>query len=162
MKQMSAQNVIQALKLEPLNQEGGYFRRTYESKAQAASRALASAIYYLITKDDYSALHRVGVDEIFHFYCGDAVQLFQIDPAGKPQTTILGNKLEAGQLPQLLVPAGCWQGLRLVEGGDWALLGTTCHPGFVYSDFEIGERSKVLAQHPHLASNEQLELLLKG
>jgi predicted cupin superfamily sugar epimerase len=51
-------------------------------------------------------------------------------------------------VPQLVVPAGTWQGSRLAEGGAWALLGTTVSPGFDYADYERGDRAALAAGWP--------------
>jgi predicted cupin superfamily sugar epimerase len=98
-----------------------------------------------------SALHRVRSDELFHFYAGDAVEMVQIDFAGRLTTHAIGAEVLAGELPQVLVPKNFWQGLRLKAGGEWCLMGTTVSPGFEYEDFELGERAKLVAQFPALA-----------
>jgi len=42
------------------------------------------------------------------------------------------------------VPAGVWQGCRLVDGGAVALLGCTVAPGFDFADYEHGQRTALL------------------
>src|SRR5581483_11176343 len=100
--------------------------------------AAATAIYYLLTPDTVSAMHRLATDEIFHFYLGDPVEMLQLRPDGSHRVAILGPDLDAGQRPQIVVPRGVWQGARLVPGGRFALLGTTVAPGFDYADYETG------------------------
>jgi predicted cupin superfamily sugar epimerase len=157
----TAKAIIEKLNLSPLPFEGGYFRRTYESGAArlpardfgieaASDRASCTAIYYLVTPEDFSALHRVRSDELFHFYAGDAVEMVQIDLAGKLIAFAIGSDVLAGELPQVLVPKNFWQGLRLKAGGEWCLMGTTVSPGFEYEDFELGERATLTAQYPKL------------
>ena len=69
----------------------------------------------------------------------------------------LGADLAAGERPQALVPAGCWQGARLIAGGAWALLGTTMAPGFDPADLEFGRRADLAARWPqHRALIEAL------
>ena len=46
------------------------------------SRSLGTAIYYLMTPEAFSAMHRLATDEIFHFYLGDPVEMLQLDPDG--------------------------------------------------------------------------------
>ena len=108
---------------------------------------VAAAIYYLLTPDTFSALHRLQSDEIFHFYLGDPVEMLQLGPDGARIIT-LGTDLAAGQQPQHLVPRGIWQGSRLVAGGSLALLGCTVSPGFDYADYEHGDRAVLMAQYP--------------
>jgi len=150
----SAEEIITLLKLEPLPFEGGFFRRTYECSEMTTrgGRHLGTAIYYLVTKDNFSALHRVCSDELFHFYAGDTVEMIQIEPGSHLTRWELGADLPNGQVPQVLVPKNHWQGLRVKAGGQWALLGTTVAPGFAYEDFELGKRSQLLQEFPSLES----------
>jgi predicted cupin superfamily sugar epimerase len=145
---------IERLGLAP-HPEGGWFAETWRSplrvRTPAGERSAGTAIHYLITPDSFSALHRVASDEVFHFYLGDPVELLQIDGAGRVERSVLGTDLGAGMWPQAVVPAGAWQGSRLVEGGAFALLGATVAPGFEYADFELGRRADLLARFPHLA-----------
>ncbi len=143
---MTAEEVIALLKLEPLPGEGGYFRQTYRSQGtipaevipiHQGERVFGTAIYYFITPNSHSALHRIRQDEIFHFYLGDAVVMNQLLPDGSQHKIILGNDLMAGQTLQLVVPGGVWQETRLLPGGKWALLGCTVSPGFEFTDFEM-------------------------
>lgn len=156
---LSAQEVIKKLALAPLPFEGGYFRRTYENGSAelaaqavgieaAGKRKLCTAIYYLVTPESFSALHRVKSDELFHFYLGDSVEMIQLDANGKLTKHAMGTKLLEGEVPQLLVPRNVWQGLRLRKGGSWALLGTTVSPGFEYEDFELADRKALSEQFP--------------
>lgn len=134
---LTAEQVAKLLKLEPLEEEGGMFRNTYlTGESWDDKHSLGSAIYFLLSKKAYSHLHRLPSDEVYHFYMGSPVELYQITPGGEVIATILGTDLLAGQLPQAVVPAGNWQGSRLVPGGEWALLGTTMCPGFAPEDYE--------------------------
>src|SRR5262252_3937513 len=136
---MTADDVIRLLQLTPLKLEGGFFRETYRSRWQVqpdclpagvkGPRSIATAIYYLITRESFSPLHRLPGSEIFHFYLGDSVVMLQLHADGKSAVVTLGHDLENGHQPQVVVRGGVWQGLRLREGGQWALLGTTMSPG---------------------------------
>lgn len=145
---MTPQDVINALELEPLNMEGGYFRRTYCSpQCTSDGKPMGTAIYYLVTTDSYSRLHKLPTDEIYHFYLGDPVELTLLFPDGMGKTVVLGNDLSKGMIPQFCAPANCWQGSCLAQGGAWALLGTTMAPGFADEDFVSGEREVLLATY---------------
>lgn len=138
--------------------EGGYFAETYRSVDQLAPatlparyqgpRAVGTAIYYLLTPETFSALHRLASDEIFHFYLGDAVEMLQLWPDGSHRVVRVGPDLEAGERPQVIVPAGTWQGARLRPGGRYALLGATVAPGFEYADYEPASRELLVRSHP--------------
>jgi predicted cupin superfamily sugar epimerase len=150
----TAHQLIDRLKLVPLSIEGGYFRETYRAPLMLAGGALpadfggernvSTAIYYLLTPETSSAIHRVRSDEVFHFYAGDPVEMLQISLDGGGRVVIIGNDLAAGQEPQVVVPGGVWQGCRLAPGGRWALLGCTVAPGFDYADFELANREEML------------------
>lgn len=156
----TAEQLIAALGLQPLPLEGGWYRETYrcaDTIAAAAlpprygrDKALGTAIYYLLTPDTCSALHRLPSDEIFHFYAGDPVTMLQLSPDGG-RTLTLGRHVLAGQQPQTVVPAGVWQGSVLAPGGAWALMGTTMAPGFDFSDYEAGDAASLAAQYPEFA-----------
>jgi predicted cupin superfamily sugar epimerase len=163
-----AEKVIALLGLQPLPLEGGYYRETYRSLDQLAATALpehygrdksaATAIYYLLTPDTFSALHRLPTDELFHFYLGDAVEMLQL-VEGKGRVVTLGSDLLAGESPQLTVPRGVWQGSRLRPGGSFALMGTTMAPGFDFSDYEPGDREAIASEYPAFA--EQIRQLTR-
>ena len=158
---MTADEVKQLLQLTPLELEGGFFRETYRSRWMISSeylpegirgqRSIGTAIYYMVTPDSFSTLHRLPGTEIFHFYLGDPVVMLQLHPDGKAQIVTLGQDIAAGQQPQVVVRGGVWQGCRLVAGGLWALLGTTMSPGFDYADYETGVREELIAQYPDVA-----------
>jgi predicted cupin superfamily sugar epimerase len=153
----TAAELIAALDLRPLPQEGGYFRETYRSAdvllpgalpRYTSAKAAGTAIYYLLSPDTVSALHRLPTDEVFHFYLGGPVEMLQLLPDGSGRLLILGTDLAAGQRPQVVVPRGVWQGSRLLPGAPFALLGTTMAPGFDFSDYEPGSRAALTRDYP--------------
>jgi predicted cupin superfamily sugar epimerase len=155
------QEVIAALGLQPHPIEGGFFRETYRSSGVIPSkslppgyhdgrdRSIGTAIYYLLTRDTFSELHRLPTEEVFHFYLGGPVRMLQVFPDGKARDIIIGTDILAGQQPQVVVPAGVWQGSSLEPGEhDFALLGATVCPGFDYADYEQGRRSDLIGLFP--------------
>ena len=158
---MTADEVKQLLQLQPLTIEGGFFRETYRSRWSLSAeylpegvrgpRSIGTAIYYMITPETFSPLHRLPGTEIFHFYLGDPAIMLQLLPDGTSQTITLGNDLAAGQQPQVVVRGGIWQGCKLAPGGNFALMGTTMSPGFDYADYENADREQLIAQYPGAA-----------
>jgi uncharacterized protein len=154
----NAEDIIRLLDLQPLAMEGGFFRETYRSTRRLSpsclgtpfqqEKAAGTAIYYLLTPETISALHRLPTDEIFHHYCGGAVEMLQLWPDGRTEVVVLGSDFAAGQRPQVVVPAGVWQGSRLLLGAEYALMGTTMAPGFDYADFESGVRAELIERYP--------------
>jgi predicted cupin superfamily sugar epimerase len=157
---LTAEQIRDILKLQPLPVEGGHFAETYRSKdtipngtpgAYPGGRPLSTAIYYMLTPDTFSALHRLPGDEIFHFYLGDPVEMLLLKSDGTGQAVLLGPDISAGMRLQHTVAGGTWQGSRLIPGGKFALLGTTMAPGFDPADFDIGERPELSAAYPPYA-----------
>ena len=151
-----AEKIIAQLGLAPLPREGGFFRPSWVSTARLANgRAAGSAIWFLLTADDFSALHRMPAEELWHFYAGDPVEHVTLDTAaGTARVTVLGPELLAGQQPQLTVPGGVWQGARLLPTGrqrGWALLGCTVTPAWDEREFELGSRAALLGEFPGAA-----------
>lgn len=158
---MDADFIIKHLGLKPHTGEGGFYRETYRSGEKypfdglparyQTEKEFSSAIYYLITPDSFSRLHRIITDEIFHFYLGDPVIMLRLYPDGSGETVTLGTDLRAGHCPQCIVPGGTWQGLMLEKGGRWALMGTTVAPAFDFSDFELAVRQELIEKYPDYA-----------
>ena len=113
---VSWQEIVRELDLAPLPDEGGYFRRTHAD-------AHASAIYYLLAVPDFSAMHVLTAAETYHHYAGAPLVMLLLHPDGRVERPVLGPDLAAGQRPQIVVPAGTWQGSS--PAGEWALVGAT-------------------------------------
>lgn len=136
---MTAAEIKTLLNLQPHPVEGGHFRRTYTSSLPIdlprGPRPAGTAIYYLLEPGTFSEMHCLDSDEIFHFYLGDPVEMLQLHPEGHSALFTLGSDLQADQHVQLVVPAGVWQGTRLIGDGKLALLGCTVTPGFDFADY---------------------------
>ena len=159
MSEVTAAAIITWLGLRPLPIEGGYFAETHRhgelpravlGERYPASRAASTAIYYLLTPDTKSALHRLPGPELYHFYLGDPVEQLWLFPDGHGERHRLGPDLLGGELVQVAVPGSVWQGSRLAPGGrhGFALLGTTMSPGFDAADYEHGDRAVLIATYP--------------
>jgi len=154
----TADQIKSLLNLKPHPKEGGYFVETYRSSEHITKdalparykgdRSLATAIYYLLTPDTFSTMHRLQTDEVFHFYTGDPVEMLQLRPDGSGRVITLGPDILNGMHPQAIVPKGVWQGVRLIPGGRFALLGTTMSPGFEFVDYESGHRELLVESYP--------------
>jgi predicted cupin superfamily sugar epimerase len=155
---LTADKIISLLNLKPHQMEGGYFAETYRSGEilsrenlpgrYSGPRVLSTAIYYLLTSETFSEMHMLKSDEIFHFYIGDPVEMLRLNPDGSGGRIVMGSNILSGHRLQETVPAGVWQGTRLIEGGRFALLGTTVSPGFDYSDYETGVRDELIRMYP--------------
>ena len=161
---MTADEIKSLLKLEPHPVEGGSFRQTYVCKEKLelprGMRPAGTAIYYLLEPGTFSEMHQLASDEIFHFYLGDPVEMLQLYPDGGSALFTLGQDLQANQRVQLVVPAGVWQGTRLIGDGQVALLGCTVTPGFDYADYRNGSYAELAGKWP--AEAERIRLLTRS
>lgn len=157
---LTADEIRALLRLEAHPLEGGFFVETWRSNrtldaaalgGAGGARAIGTAIYYLLTPDTFSAMHRLPWDEVFHFYLGDPVEMLLLEPGLGGRFETLGPDLRGGMRPQVVVPAGVWQGSRLRTGGRVALLGTTMAPGFDPADFETADAPSLAATWPEFA-----------
>ena len=151
---MNAKEIIEKFKLKTHPSEGGYYSETHRANHilhesslpdnYNSDRSLSTAIYYMLTPETKSLLHRLPTDEIYHFYLGDPVLMLQLYPDGSTKIVILGQDINAGQSVQITVPQNVWQGSCLLEGGKYALMGTTMAPGFDFVDNKIGDRNELI------------------
>lgn len=157
------ESIIARFNLKP-HPEGGFYTETYRSQENFVvsnkNRSASTAIYFLLTSDSFSEMHRLCHDEIFHFYCGDQVEMLQLYPDGSSAVVYLGNQLLKGDSPQCIVPGNVWQGSRVAGGGRFALIGTTVSPGFDFADFERGDRQVLSNRYPQCF--QMIESLTRG
>jgi predicted cupin superfamily sugar epimerase len=149
---MTADEIKALLGLEPHFREGGWFRRTYTSAntlyLPRGMRPMGTAIYYLLEPGTFSEMHVLASDEIFHFYLGDPVEMLQLYEDGSSAIFTLGQDLMDDQHVQLVVPAGVWQGTRLIGDGRVALLGCNVTPGFDFADYRSGSYGELAEKWP--------------
>ncbi|UNO41239.1 cupin domain-containing protein [Streptomyces sp. MST-110588] len=140
--------------LEPLPAEGGRFRSTWTGPQRPDGRPEGTAIIVLLTDapDDFSALHRLPTDEVWHHYLGDPLTLLLLAEDGTSRTVVLGPDVLGGQHVQFTVPAGTWMGAEVAPGGAWTLFGTTMAPGFTFDGYEHGDAAALTARYPQEAA----------
>jgi predicted cupin superfamily sugar epimerase len=132
---ISIDSIIKKYDLKP-HPEGGYFREIYRSAQEVISpisnetRNAATHIYFLLRKGQFSRFHRVLHDEIWNFYEGSALKLFEFD--GKTiNESIIGEK---GKYVSV-IKGGLFQAAETT--GDYTLVGCTVAPGFDFNDFSF-------------------------
>ena len=160
---MNKNQLIQQLRLEA-HIEGGYFRRTYQSKQSLSTptgdRKLLSSIFYLLTDNrPMGHLHKNHADIIHYFHCGSAIRYTILHPNGQLETIILGHNLEQGQQLQLLVKGGCWKASELIEG-EYGLISEAVCPEFHYEDRQLADLAMIKAQFPQYFPQLQHLILL--
>jgi len=148
---MNAEDVKALLGLEP-NPSCGFTRPTYHSplqvEANGGTRECAFAQYFLVAPERAMVMHRIRSDQLYHHYAGDAIEVLRLFEDGMGDVIIVGSDLEAGELPQLLIPAQTFHISRVMPGGSWALLGTTVFPGLEPVDVELGDLTALADAYP--------------
>ena len=99
-------------------------------------RAAGTAILFALLPGQESAWHTVRSAELWLHHRGSPVVL-EFGPEKHGATTVLlGSDVEAGQHPQVLVPAGHWQRAR-PRGIEPTLVSCVVVPGFDFADFAL-------------------------
>lgn len=153
---MNARDFVKELGMLP-HPEGGYYLENYRSSQTInpdgfnGPRTTCTSIYFLLEKDQFSALHRIKSDEIWHFYEGDPLEIIEITPEGKHSATKLGRNILGGEKLSYVVKAGNWFASRPLIGSKFSLVGCTVAPGFDFQDFEMPERKWFLEKFPALS-----------
>jgi uncharacterized protein len=153
----SADEVIERLGLLA-HPEGGFYAETFRAEALPfelpgqGSRSASTAIYFLLRTQDFSALHVVKSDEVWHHYLGDTLELHCFDTASRHRQVRLGTAFEQGERPQHVVQAHELQAARVLPGpSGFALCGCTVAPGFDFADFRMPGRAELQALLPEHA-----------
>jgi predicted cupin superfamily sugar epimerase/mannose-6-phosphate isomerase-like protein (cupin superfamily) len=161
-----AGQLIDHYHMQQVPQEGPWFSLTYTSEDQIDGTALPSryagrahvagnAIVVVATPVDFSAMHRLQTDEVWHFYGGSPLEMLLLYPDGHGRKVTIGPNFLAGEFQQFTVPHGVWQGSapRDSSDGAYSFAGTQLSPGFDYADFEIGYRDELQREYPVFAKD---------
>jgi predicted cupin superfamily sugar epimerase len=134
--------------------EGGYFVETYKSEKFVnlpeynGPRHACTAIYYLLTGEQFSSFHRIKSDEIWHFYVGSSLSLYTIETDGKLNQVRLGTDIDNGEKFQAVLKSGSWFAASVVDHHSYCLVGCTVSPGFDYHDWELGNVEMLTKTYP--------------
>lgn len=167
MRQMTHQDVIEALGLVPLPEEGGYYKEVYRSEERIprsglpgrydGDRSFGTDIYFLIHRGEVSKFHRLRSDEIWYHHLGGPITVVELTPDGKTKKVEMGSDLERGQRLKYVFKRGSWFGASTSPGVEFALLSCAVIPGFEFADFEVGKREALLKAYPQ--AREEIERL---
>jgi predicted cupin superfamily sugar epimerase len=137
--------------------EGGWYKETFRDNriVQAQSPGgehkeyhASTAIYFLLDDQSFSAFHRIGAAEAWHFYAGTGITIYSIDENGELKTVELGPNPEQGQVFSTVVPANVWFASRVNQIGGYALCGCTVAPGFEFAEFELASKNDLILRYP--------------
>ncbi len=152
---MTDREIIDHYGLAP-HPEGGFYSCTYASPLYTdfrdCKRPVCTAILFLLKAGQYSRLHRIPQDEIWHFYRGGPLRLVEIRPNGEVHEVILGQDISDRQMVQYCVQGGSWFGATPAENSAFSFVGCTVSPGFLMDELQLAEAEDLLPLFP-LASH---------
>ena len=148
-----ARALITTLNLSYLPHESGYIGLLGTSPHTITSSsglpiAAQSHNYYMLTNVlDVNYLHWLESDDVHVLVEGGPVEYFVFYPDERVERKVLGREFEKGETAVVAVPGGCWKGLRLCEGVDFALMANVLCPEFTVDRVRIGEGSEWLKRY---------------
>ncbi len=159
-----AGRLIAHFHMQRIPEEGPWFALQYLNEDTLAGESLppryagrahraGSAIVLVETTRDFSALHRLRTDEVWHFYGGVPLELLLLYPDGHGRKVTLGKDVLGGQFPQFTVPHDVWQASSPLRDSPaaYSLAGDQLSPAFDDADFEMGYRDELEAAYPAYA-----------
>src|SRR6185312_6046641 len=148
---------LDKLQLTP-HPEGGAFREVYRAALVIPRQCLplffrgdrnaSTHIYFLLCKGEFSAFHRIAADELWHFYAGDPLLVYEINHSGHLNIHRLGNDPRKGEALFAVIGAGSWFASVPADESEYALVGCTVAPGFDFAEFELADRETLAQQYP--------------
>ncbi len=151
---------VEKLRMEK-HPEGGWFKEVYRSgeiiphetlpPTFSGPRNFSTSIFFLLKGEQFSGFHKILSDELWHFYSGSSLNIYQIDREGYLKEHHLGLNMDAGEQPQLVIDKETWFASRLKEPltDNYALVGCTVSPGFDFNDFELANAEHLKQQFPN-------------
>ena len=95
--------------------EGGFYRETYRSTGKLAcpwdtreERNYVTAIYFMLVEGNFSAFHRIKADEQWHFYEGDALEIWGISPEGQAYSRVISKSNYQAVIPPRKIAIFSW------------------------------------------------------
>lgn len=149
----TADEIIKHLDLKPLEREGGWFKFMYKSDIEVQQSALpstfkkdhvcASYIYYLLKKDEVSALHMLSSDEVWFWLAGGTLKMrvSNTDELIHAKEILIGSDFIKENI-SYLVKGNTWQTTEVVEG-DYVLVACVVVPSFDQEEYFMKGESNV-------------------
>lgn len=133
------EKLIERFDLRP-HPEGGWFRETWRDSPADGRRGAGTAVLYLLELGQEPRWNCDDATELWLWHAGDSLLLSSAESAAGPIKRMrLGMDVEAGEVPQAIVPAGAWQAAEL--SGDarhgYCLLSCVVAPAFDFATYEL-------------------------
>lgn len=151
---MSPETLIEKYSMQA-HPEGGFYAEMHRDSRMVnaegfnGQRSASTSIFFLLKEGQFSALHRIKSDEVWHFYAGEPLEIWEIERSGEMKCTLLGNPELEGATFLHVVKAGNWFGSRPARGSRFSFVGCTVAPGFDFQDFEMPDQNWFLQQFPN-------------
>lgn len=146
------------MNLDQPHPEGGFFGETVRSAvmlepelfpdAPKIKRNLYSHIYYLLRKQDISAVHRLNFPERWHYYTGDPMLLYILENDKEIKEIRLTDK---GDNPMIHfeVPSNTWMWAKAEDGAaGFSMIGCSMTPAFHAADWEMATKRAMMERYP--------------
>ncbi|MEO5562973.1 MAG: cupin domain-containing protein [Chitinophagaceae bacterium] len=141
--------------------EGGWYSEVYRSALSFTqsqlplsfngTRSACTHIYFLLEKGNFSAFHKIKSDELWHFYSGDPLIIYEISETGELIKHLLGNDPQAGQSLFCVIKGGNWFASEVFNNAEYGLAGCSVSPGFDFNDFELAKKETLSKKYPQYA-----------
>ena len=153
MSQQRIQELVTKFNLQA-HPEGGFYSETYRSDQLTASqdRNLVTCIYFLLTSENVSNFHRIKSDEMWFFHEGSSLTVHTLDPKNGHLQHAVGNAIQKGQTPQLVVPKNTIFGSSVTDENSYSFVSCVVAPGFDFNDFELFSRKVLSEEYPESES----------
>lgn len=153
MSQQRIQELVIKFNLQA-HPEGGFYSETYRSDQLTASqdRNLVTCIYFLLTSENVSNFHRIKSDEMWFFHEGSSLTVHTLDTQNGHLLHAVGNEIQKGQTPQLVVPKNTIFGSSVTDENSYSFVSCVVAPGFDFNDFELFTRDALLEEYPESES----------
>ena len=90
------------------------------------------------------------MNELWNFYLGDSLELYDISPNSELKIVTLGHDLLNGEISTYVFPKGHWIAAKPKESSLFSFVSCVTCPGFTFDDWEEGNRQELLQKYPHL------------
>ncbi len=147
--------MMKNFQLEPLVEEGGFYKRTFTSPhkiiVDGKERAAMSSIYYMLSADSaLGYLHKNSSDIMRYYQTGLPILYLVLYPDGHLDQAIVGHDLLSEHQPYLLTPAGTWVCSTLVAGApgeNFGLVHEVVVPAFEPADRVFATMADIPEEH---------------
>jgi len=151
------EEIIEHFNMDP-HPEGGFSKLLFEDSEiiqekclpnnYQGSRPLWNAIYYLLPKGSKSIFHKLKMSEMWNFYLGGSLELYDLAPNGDLKKTILGNNIFHDEKLSYVFPKDHWIAAKPTKNSSFCLVSCITSPGFTFQDWEKGNREKMIKLYP--------------